>query len=157
MIRGADVLEVTHIPQTNADPDREIRTEEEFGGHAVEKKTDEDQEAEIDVDHAPETGDHVLEIGGPGPVIVTGDPDLVTVRDHALVPVTVTEANAANGQNHDLQGSLAVLGIHHLQRLRTLLQPKMMKILVAYSTPQRLTRRRQRNVWRQKCRSAGSG
>lgn len=156
MIQGDDDLEVTHIPQIDADPDHEIGTEGDLGGQEVEIETEEDQEAEIGVDHAQETGDHALEIeiGGPDPVIVTGGPDLVTVRDHALVPVT--EASAANGQNHDLQGSLAVLGIHHLQRLRTLLQLKMMKILVDFSTPQKLTRKRQRNDWKQKCRSAGN-
>lgn len=155
MIQGVDVLEVIHIPQIDADPDREIETEGDLGGHAVEIETEEDQEAEIDVDHAPETGDHALEIeiGGPGPVIVTGDPDLVTVKDHALVLVT---ENAANGQNHDLQGSQEVIGIHHLQRQQTL-QHKMMKILVDFLTPQRLIRKRQRNVWRRKCRNAGNG
>lgn len=156
MIRGVAVLEATHIPQKDVDPDHEIGTEEELGGHAVEKEKGEDQEAEIDVGHAQETGDQGAEIetGGPGPVIVTGDPDLVTVRDHVHVPVT--EANAAKGPNQDLQGSLAALGIHHLQRLQTLLQPKKMKILGVSLTRQRLTRRRQRNVWRQKCRSAGN-
>merc|ERR1711913_110554 len=90
---------------------------------------------------------HETETGDPDPVIGIGDPDLVTVKDHGLDPVTVI-VNAANGLNRDHLESPAAIATYHLQNLQI---PKMKKSLVVSSTPQRLTKRRQRSVWKQKC------